>query len=64
MGTLEQVARGDQFLIHTGILGQTWTLTITDVQTDHSTGTLEPSQKEPMPVFPRTGFHAALILKK
>jgi hypothetical protein len=64
MGSLDQVLPGDRFLIHSGNIGMTWTLTITNVETDRSTGTLAPSQQNPLPAFPRQGSYAALIPKK
>ena len=63
LGSLHQVNVGDRFLIHSGIIGLTWTLTITNVEPDHSVGTLKPSQPDPLPSFPGPGSHAALIPK-
>lgn len=63
LGSLHKVNLGDEFLIHSGIIGLTWTLTITNVEPDHSVGTLKPSQTDPLPSFPWRGSHAALIPK-
>ncbi len=63
LGSLQKVNRGDKFLIHSGIIGLTWTLTITNVEPDHSVGILKPSQTDPLPSFPGRGSRAALIPK-
>ena len=63
LGSLHQVSVGDTFLIRSGIIGLTWTLTITNVEPDHSVGTLKPSQMDPLPSFPWRGSHAALMPK-
>jgi hypothetical protein len=64
LGSLHKIVPGDRFLIHSGIIGMTWTLTITKVEANHSTGTLEPARVNPTPAFPRQGWNAALIPKK
>lgn len=64
LGALNQVVPGDRFLIQSGAIGRTWTLTITKVETSQSTGTLEPSRVNPTPTFPSRGTYAALIQKK
>jgi hypothetical protein len=64
LGSLHKVVPGDRFLIHTGMIGITWTLTITKVEAGHSTGGLEPSRVNPAPAFPRWGAFAALIPQK
>ena len=64
LGSLDKVVRGDRFLIHSGTIGMTWTLTLTNVEADHCTGTLEPSRVNPTPAFPRQGWNAALLPKK
>jgi hypothetical protein len=61
LGLLDKVAQGDRFRIQSGYIGMTWTLTITNVQTDHSAGNLVPSQVNPTPVFPWRGAYAARI---
>jgi hypothetical protein len=64
LGSLHKIAMGDRFLIHTGTIGMTWTLTLTKVEADRSMGTLEPARTDPTPVFPRQGWNATLIPKK
>jgi hypothetical protein len=64
LGALDKIVPGDRFLIHTGNIGMTWTLTIGKVESDRSTGTLEPSQTNPVPAFPRPGACAALVPRK
>src|SRR5262249_50766739 len=59
LGSLHKILVGDRFLIQSGTIGRTWTLSITNVQTDHSIGTLTPSQTNPPPVFPLRGSYAA-----
>ncbi len=61
LGSLHKVNLGDKFLIHSGLIGLTWTLTLTNVEPDHSMGTLNPSQTDPLPAFPGPGSHAAFI---
>jgi hypothetical protein len=61
LGSLDKVAPGDRFRIQSGNIGMTWTLTITNVAADYSTGTLEPSQVDPAPAFPSRGSYGALI---
>jgi hypothetical protein len=60
---MDKIVPGDRFLIQSGNIGLTWTLTITNVQSDWSIGTLEPSRENPAPVFPSRGASAALIPK-
>jgi hypothetical protein len=61
LGSQHKIAPGDRFLIQTGTISWTWTLTITKVEDDRSEGTLVPSQEDrPLP-FPRSGSFAALI---
>ena len=55
LGSLHKIVPGDRFLIHSGIIGMTWTLTITQVEADHSIGTLEASRVNPAPSFPQRG---------
>ena len=64
LGSLDRIVQGDRFLIQSGYIGMTWALTITNVEADHSTGTLDPSQRAPAPAFPSRGAYAALIPKK
>ncbi len=64
MGALQKVSVGDQFTVRTGTIGMTWTLTVTKVDVEYSTGTLEPSQTAPLPMFPVRGTYASLIPKK
>jgi hypothetical protein len=64
LGSLDKVAQGDKFLIQSGNIGLTWTLTITNAQSDHSIGSLVPSQVNRTPAFPSRGAYAALIPKK
>ncbi|HEX5398413.1 MAG TPA: hypothetical protein VFY06_05125, partial [Verrucomicrobiae bacterium] len=40
LGRGQGVEVGDKFIVQTGYIGQTWTLTVTNVNTDYSTGTL------------------------
>ena len=63
MGTGERAKdnQADRFLIQSGTIGRTWTLTITKVEADRSTGTLEPSRVNPTPKFPLRGTNAAFI---
>jgi hypothetical protein len=61
LGALHKINSGDTSLIRSGIIGLTWTLTITNVEPDHAVGTLKPSQTDPLPSFPGRGSHAALI---
>jgi len=61
LGLLDKVAQGDRFRIESGYIGMTWTLTITNVQTDHAAGYLVPSQANPTPLFPWRGAYATLI---
>jgi hypothetical protein len=63
LGSLDQIVPGDRFLIQSGGIGWTWTLTIIKVETGQSTGTLEPSRVNPTPTFPSRGTYAALIQK-
>lgn len=63
LGSLDKVAQGDWFLIRSGLIGLTWTLTITNVESDHSIGNLVPSQVNPTPAFPSRGAYASLIPK-
>ncbi len=63
LGSLHKVNLGDRFLIRSGIIGLTWTLTITGVAPEHSVGTLAPSQTDPLPAFPGPRSHAALMPK-
>jgi hypothetical protein len=63
LGSQHKIAVGDRFLIHTGTIGWTWTLTITSVKDDRSEGTLVPSQETPKLPFPVWGAYAALIEK-
>lgn len=58
LGSIHKVTLGDQFRVLTGNIGITWLLTITDVLPDRSMGTLEPSQTNPLPVFPQAGNYA------
>jgi hypothetical protein len=64
LGSLQKVLPGERFFIHSMNIGMGWTLTITKVEADHSSGTLEPSQENPTPAFPVQGAYAALIPKK
>jgi hypothetical protein len=64
LGSQHKVTVGDRFLIQTGTIGWTWTLTISKVEDDTSTGSLAPSQENPPLPFPRWGSFAALISKK
>jgi hypothetical protein len=64
LGSQQKVVPGDRFLIRSGIIGMTWTLTITNVDAGLSIGTLEPSRADPPPAFPRRGWNAALIPKE
>ena len=50
--------------IQSEIIGMTWTLTITNVEADHSIGTPDPSRVDPTPEFPRRGWNAALLSKQ
>ena len=63
LGSLEKVEPGDRFLIQSGRIGWTWTLTLTKVEASQSTGTLEPSRVSPTPMFPSRGTYGALIQK-
>jgi hypothetical protein len=63
LGSQHKIAVGDRFLIQTGTIGWTWTLTITSVKDDRSEGTLVPSQETPKLPFPVWGAYAALIEK-
>ena len=64
LGALQKTEVGDQFEIHTGIIGETWKLTITKVGLGHSEGTLEVMHKDcwRTPEFPRNG-QAAVLMK-
>lgn len=64
LGSRHKIIPRDQFLIRSGYIGMTWTLTITKVEADRSFGTLAPSQMNPTPAFPLPGANAALISKK
>jgi hypothetical protein len=61
LGSVQKIVPGDRFLIHSGIIGMTWTLTITNVEADVSSGTLVPVQENPAPRFPQWGQNAALL---
>jgi hypothetical protein len=61
LGSLHQIAVADRFLVRSGNIGMTWTLTITKVEPDRSLGALEPSQPSPTPAFPSRGAFATLI---
>jgi hypothetical protein len=63
LGSQHKVAPGDRFIVHTGTIGMTWTLTITKVEDDRSLGSLAPSQETPLPRFPSPGAFAGLIRK-
>lgn len=64
MGSLQKVAIGDRFLIHSGTIGMTWTLTINRIERDHAMGTLEPSRTNPQPAFPAYGWGATLLRRE
>ncbi len=64
LGSRHKIMPGDRFLIQSGTIGRTWTLTITKVEADRSFGSLEPSRVNPTPAFPLRGANAALIPKK
>jgi len=64
LGSRYKIMPGDRFLIQSGTIGMTWTLTITKVEADRSFGNLEPSQVNPTRAFPLRGAKAALIPKK
>ena len=64
LGSRQRIMPGDRFLIHSGNIGMTWTLTITRVEADRSFGSLEPVRENPTPAFPGPGANAALIQKK
>lgn len=64
LGALQKTQPGDLFRIQSGVIGKTWTLTITNVQPDHSIGTVEPAKENPPSGFPSRGMHAALILNQ
>jgi hypothetical protein len=64
LGSRQRIMPGDRFLIQSGNIGLTWTLTITRVEADRSFGSLEPVRENPTPAFPGPGANAALIQKK
>jgi hypothetical protein len=65
LGSLHKVAVGDQFLIRTGLIGMSWTLTITQLGDEYSYGTLAPTaNSEAGAPFPSRGWHAAYVPKK
>ena len=42
LGRVQKVDIGDKFIVHTGLIGETWELTVTNVTTSFSIGTLIP----------------------
>jgi hypothetical protein len=64
LGALDKIVPGDRFLIQSGNIGLTWTLTLTNVQANLSIGSLEPVRENPAPAFPARGTYGALIPKQ
>jgi len=61
LGSVHKIAPGDRFRIQSGNIGMTWTLTVTNVESDTSIGSLAPSRENPAPAFPSRGAPAALL---
>lgn len=64
LGTHQKIAKGDRFLIRSGTIGRTWTLTLTNVTPQRSSGWLKYSRESATPFFPKPGRKATLIRKK